>query len=151
MNEAYIQTNLLQPLELESQHTEVSGTINGKASAREANVTEIIIAKAKSDSVQMLLPMLTRLNQEQRWLALIDPPSELLQRWKSERQAGLDEIMILRSSEQSTATDLCERALATGTCHAAILWSQGISNEAFERLERASIEGDSHGIVLRSR
>ena len=128
MNEAYIQTNLLHSLELEAPDQHSTSAAKSNTSAKEANVTEIIIAKSKSDSVQMLLPMLTRLNQEQRWLALIDPPSELLQRWKSERQAGLDEIMILRSSEQSTAINLCEKALATGTCHAAILWSQGISN-----------------------
>ena len=151
MNEAYIQTDLLHSTEFDNSQIEQSAIRPNSSPAKEANVTEIIIAKAKSDSVQMLLPMLTRLNQEQRWLALIDPPTELLQRWKDERQAGLDEIMVLRSNEQSAANDLCEKALATGTCHAAILWSQGISSETFERLEKASIEGDSHGIVLRSR
>ncbi|KZZ14517.1 hypothetical protein A3750_01935 [Oleiphilus sp. HI0079] len=151
MNEAYIQTDLLHSPEYEQRGIQQSTIGPNKSPAKEANVTEIIIAKAKSDSVQMLLPMLTRLNQEQRWLALIDPPTELLQRWKDERQAGLDEIMILRSTDHSAAADLCEKALAMGTCHAAILWSQGISNEAFERLEKASMQGDSHGIVLRSR
>ncbi len=151
MNEAYIQTDLLHSTEFDNRKNAQSVIGPNISPTKEANVTEIIIAKAKSDSVQMLLPMLTRLNQEQRWLALIDPPTELLQRWKDERQAGLDEIMVLRSNEQSAAVDLCEKALSTGTCHAAILWSQGISSETFERLERASIEGDSHGIVLRSR
>jgi cell division inhibitor SulA len=151
MNEAYIQSDLLHSLAYENDCTELDKLAKNESAAKEANVTEIIIAKSKSDSVQMLLPMLTRLNQEQRWLALIDPPCELLKRWKEERQADLDEIMVLRSNEKSSASDLCEKALATGTCHAAILWSQGLSNDAFERLEKASIEGDSHGIVVRSR
>lgn len=151
MNKAFIQTDLLLSADVHDRKEQQSAIGSSYSAAKEANVTEIIIAKAKSDSVQMLLPMLTRLNQEQRWLALIDPPTELLQRWKDEHQAGIDEIMVLRSNEHSSATELCEKALSTGTCHAAILWSQGISNETFERLERASIKGDSHGIVLRSR
>jgi len=146
MNSAFIQQDLLVSQDYDTKNGAVPD-----ASPKEANVTEIIIAKAKADSVQMLLPMLTRLNQEQRWLALIDPPQELLNRWKQERQTGLEEIMVLRSNEQSDSVTLCEKALATGTCHAAIIWTQGVSNEAFEKLERASIKGDSHGIVLRTR
>lgn len=146
MKSALIQQDLLVS---EAPNTNMS--VTPEAAPKEANVTEIIIAKAKADSVQMLLPMLTRLNQEQRWLALIDPPQELLNRWKQERQTGLEEIMVLRSNEQSGSVALCEKALATGTCHAAIIWTQGLSNEAFETLERASIKGDSHGIVLRTR
>lgn len=143
MNQALVQQDLLTH---EAHHSH-----NATEDKREANVTEIIIAKNKADSVQMLLPMLTKLNQEKRWLAWIDPPIELLKRWKQERQADLEEIMLLRSNEHSSAQDLCEKAMAAGTCHAVILWTQGLSNEAFERLEHASIEGDSHGIVLRSR
>ena len=152
MNNAYIQADLLQTVspKVQSELTETSN-VQALPQTAEANVTEIIIAKSKADSVQMLLPMLTRLNQEKRWLAWIDPPIELLKRWKQERQDGLEEIMILRSSEKADATNLCEKALAAGTCHAVILWTEGLTNEAFKKLEDASIVGDSHGIVLRSR
>lgn len=152
MNNAYVQADLLHTVSPKVQ-SELIETSNVQAlpQTAEANVTEIIIAKSKADRVQMLLPMLTRLNQEKRWLAWIDPPIELLKRWKQERQDGLEEIMILRSSEKADATNLCEKALAAGTCHAVILWTEGLTNEAFEKLEDASIVGDSHGIVLRSR
>lgn len=152
MNNAYVQADLLTTVSPKVQ-SELIETSNVQAlpQTAEANVTEIIIAKSKADRVQMLLPMLTRLNQEKRWLAWIDPPIELLKRWKQERQDGLEEIMILRSSEKADATNLCEKALAAGTCHAVILWTEGLTNEAFEKLEDASIVGDSHGIVFRSR
>ncbi len=152
MKNAYVQADLLPTVSPKVQ-SELIETSNVQAlpQTAEANVTEIIIAKSKADRVQMLLPMLTRLNQEKRWLAWIDPPIELLKRWKQERQDGLEEIMILRSSEKADATNLCEKALAAGTCHAVILWTEGLTNEAFEKLEDASIVGDSHGIVFRSR
>ncbi|KZY67394.1 SulA-like leucine-rich domain-containing protein, partial [Oleiphilus sp. HI0067] len=137
MNEAYIQQDLgFNDKALNTSFIEIDAPNSAK---KEANVTEIIIAKSKADSVQMLLPMLTKLNQEQRWLALIDPPSELLHRWKSERKTDLNEIIVLRSNKQISGDALCQKALAMGTCHAAILWTKGINNEFFEQLERASI------------
>jgi len=120
--------------------------------ARQANVTEIIIAQDKADNVQMILPMLTRLNQEQRWLAWIDPPIAMLKEWNKSREEGvMDEIMVLRSNAKQSALELSEKALQAGTCHAVIVWTEGLSNEDFAKLEQASIEGDSHGIVLRYR
>ena len=118
----------------------------------EANVTEIIIAKDKADNVQMLLPMLTHLNQDNRWLAWIDPPMQLLKQWR-EKTNGLmnDDIMVVRSDSKTPALALTEKALKAGTCHAVIVWTEKLSNEQFEALESASAKGDSHGIVLRYR
>lgn len=116
------------------------------------NVTEIIIAKNKADSIQMVLPMLSELNQEQRWLAWIDPPTQLLKKWQEEHKSiAMEEIMILRSSDSISSIELSKRALEAGTCHAVIAWTSALSNEEFEALEKASSIGNSHGIVLRTR
>lgn len=117
-----------------------------------ANVTEIIIAKDKADRVQMLLPMLTHLNQDARWLAWVDPPIQLLKRWREQSDKLCnDDIMIIRSDANHSALELSQRALRAGTCHAVIVWTEHLSQEQFDALEQASAEGDSHGIVLRSR
>jgi cell division inhibitor SulA len=124
----------------------------GKNVGFAANVTEIIIAKEKADSIQMVLPMLSQLNQEQRWLAWIDPPIQLLKKWQEEHKSlAMEEIMILRSSDSISAIELSKRALEAGTCHAVIAWTNSLSNEEFASLEQASSRGNSHGIVLRSR
>lgn len=117
-----------------------------------ANVTEIILAKGKAENIQILLPMLTHFNQERRWLAWIDPPMELLQQWRS-TVAGkhAEDLMILRSSPSTSAAELSRRALAAGTCHAVITWTDQLSTQEFEALEIASAQGNSHGIVLRYR
>ena len=120
--------------------------------AVEANVTEIIIAKEKADNVQMLLPMLTHLNQDKRWLAWIDPPMQLLKQWREKTNGMMnDDIMVVRSDNKTPALALTEKALKAGTCHAVIVWTEKLSNEQFEALESASAEGNSHGIVLRYR
>lgn len=117
-----------------------------------ANVTEIIIAKNKADSIQMLLPMLNNLSQEKRWLAWIDPPIQLLKQWQETYSTlAMEEIMILRSSDTNSAFELSKKALEAGTCHAVIAWTNLLSNNEFEQLEEASAQGNSHGIFLRSR
>lgn len=144
MNDLYLQQNLaLAPI------ADVIAPVDEPSF--KANVTEIIIAKDKADSVQLLLPMLTKLNQEKRWLAWIDPPMELLKKWQQQSGNNGNDIMVLRSSSQHSAINLCEKALAAGTCHAVILWTDLLSNDAFSKIESASAKGDSHGIVLRAR
>ena len=123
-----------------------------KAEPVQANVTEIIITKDQADKFQMLLPMLTQLNQEERWLAWVDPPIQLLKQWRSKTDHSLsDDIMIIRSDEKSPALELTKKALRAGTCHAVIVWTEHLSQDQFNALEEASAEGNSHGIVLRYR
>jgi len=118
----------------------------------EANVTEIILTRDKADCIQLLLPMLTHLNQDHRWLAWVDPPIQLLKQWGQEHDtSATEDIMILRSNDNYSAFELTEKALNAGTCHAVIVWTDKLSNEEFYKLESASSKGDSHGIILRYR
>lgn len=116
------------------------------------NVTEIVLTKSKIDSIQLILPMLINLHQEQRWLAWIDPPIQLLKEWqKANNEKALNDIMILRSNESFSVFELSKRALEAGTCHAVIAWTNSLNQEEFSKLETASSLGNSHGIILRSR
>ncbi|MFT7186104.1 MAG: cell division inhibitor SulA [Pseudohongiellaceae bacterium] len=126
---------------------------NSKTDTHEANVTEIILTKDKADCIQLLLPMLTHLNQDQRWLAWVDPPIQLLKQWGQEHDtSATEDIMILRSNDNYSAFELTDKALNAGTCHAVIVWTdKQLSNEEFYKLESASSKGDSHGIILRYR
>ncbi len=119
--------------------------------AQGANVTEIILPPSQVENFQLLLPMLTQLNQERRWLAWIDPPRDLLNRWQQIHGIVTGEILVLRSSEQFSALDLAERALAAGTCHAVVVWTGRLKKSDFADLETASVQGQSHGVVLRTR
>lgn len=115
------------------------------------NVTEIILPPTQVAHFQLLLPMLTQLNQEARWLAWIDPPAGLVQQWQQQQGIDQGQLLVLHSSHQHSAMELAEKALRAGTCQSVILWTNGLNRCAFERLERASSDGASHGIVLRQR
>ena len=115
------------------------------------NVTEIILPEGQVENFQLLLPMLTQLNQEKRWLAWIDPPQALVSKWQKMHGIVAGELLVLRSTPDYPAQDLAERALSAGTCHAVVMWTRKLGRVAFESLQRASAEGNSHGVVLRQR
>ncbi len=117
----------------------------------EGNVTEIILPEGQVENFQLLLPMLTQLNQEKRWLAWIDPPQALVSKWQKMHGIIAGEILVLRSSDEYPAQELAERALSAGTCHAVVMWTSKLGRGAFEALQRASARGNSHGVVLRQR
>ncbi|TVP54967.1 MAG: LexA family transcriptional regulator [Halomonadaceae bacterium] len=139
------------------QHTDFQGMTSPAPQSEEpkpvqgGNVTEIILPKGQVEHFQLLLPMLTQLTQEKRWLAWIDPPTALVQQWQQHRGIVQGQLLVLRSSAQYSAETLAERALEAGTCHAVILWTKGLGRQSFNRLEQASANGASHGIVLRRR
>ncbi|MFO7786862.1 MAG: SulA-like leucine-rich domain-containing protein [Halospina sp.] len=124
---------------------------SGDSPAPEANVTEIILPEEQIENFQLLLPMLTQLNQEERWLAWIDPPAGLVGKWQQHHGIIQHQLLILRSSAQHSAETLAEKALSAGTCHAVVLWTSGLSRHSYGRLENASVSGHSHGVILRQR
>lgn len=115
------------------------------------NVTEIILPEGQVENFQLLLPMLTQLNQEKRWLAWIDPPQSLVSKWQTMRGIVAGELLVLRSTSDYPARQLAERALSAGTCHAVVMWTRKLGREALTSLEQASAKGNSHGVVLRQR
>ena len=146
----FVETKQSEPSN--AQQTRLKLKAEQKVESPKANVTEIILTRDKADCIQLLLPMLTHLNQDHRWLAWIDPPIQLLKQWGQEHDtSATEDIMILRSNSNHSAFELTEKALNAGTCHAVIVWTDKLSNEEFSKLESASSKGDSHGIILRYR
>ncbi|MBS3805103.1 MAG: hypothetical protein KGY54_11175 [Oleiphilaceae bacterium] len=115
------------------------------------NVTEIILPAGQVENFQLLLPMLTQLNQERRWLAWIDPPPALVNKWQTVRGIVTGEILVLRSSGEYSALSLAQKALDAGTCHAVVMWTGKLGRGALQSLQKASAAGNSHGVVLRQR
>jgi cell division inhibitor SulA len=115
------------------------------------NVTEIILPEGQVENFQLLLPMLTQLNQEKRWLAWIDPPQSLVGKWQKMRGIVAGELLVLRSTPEYPAGELAQRALSAGTCHAVVMWTQKLGRKSLAALEQASAKGNSHGVVLRQR
>lgn len=136
----------------DSAHHQTSDSQNQISSNIETgNVTEIIVSPEQAENIQMLLPMMTQLNQDNRWLAWIDPPQSLLNRWQQQSGIIAGQIMVLRSTKSKSALELTRQALSAGTCHAVITWTDKLTKKDFSLLEVASAKGRSHGVVMRYR
>ncbi|MEX0605965.1 MAG: SulA-like leucine-rich domain-containing protein [Marinobacter sp.] len=133
------------------QHTPVAPQHKTETEQGKGNVTEIILPAGQVENFQLLLPMLTQLNQERRWLAWIDPPQTLVSKWQTMHGIITGEILVLRSSDDYPALELAERALGAGTCHAVVMWTSKLGRGSLESLQAASAKGRSHGVVLRQR
>lgn len=123
----------------------------GMATEPCGNVTEVILPPGQVENFQLLLPMLTQLNQERRWLAWIDPPPALVSKWQKQHGIVANEILVLRSSAGYPALELARRALGAGTCHAVVMWTPRLSARAFGSMQQAAARGNSHGVILRQR
>jgi len=129
----------------------VAEAVEPPADTATGNVTEIFLGNGFSDNIQLLLPMLTQLVKEERWLACIDPPHHLLAKRLHQEGVRADHILILRSNTKASSIDLAERAMMAGTCHAAVIWQPELSRHDYERLNQASAAGRCHGVVVRGR
>jgi cell division inhibitor SulA len=136
---------------LSSHDSERASSPAARPAQPTGNVTEIILPEGQVENFQLLLPMLTQLNQEKRWLAWIDPPQSLVSKWQTMRGIVAGELLVLRSTPDYPARQLAERALSAGTCHAVVMWTRKLGREALTSLEQASARGNSHGVVLRQR
>lgn len=138
-------TILLDKTELQKDKSESNDQ------ALETRVTEIILSRDMANNLQLILPMLAHLNQENRWLAWVNPPIPLLKQWQHKPGLSIEDIMVLRSDLKTTAFEIARKALKAGSCHAVIVWADDLSQDQLDHLDKASLEGGSHGIVLRYR
>lgn len=114
-------------------------------------ITEIILQDEDEYNFQLLMPLLAQLSQDNRWFAWIAPPKKMPKKWLMEAGIDINKIMVLQPSEDNSALDLAEKALATGTCHAVISWPGALGNDEFSQLQKAAKKGLSHAILVRPR
>lgn len=114
-------------------------------------MTEIILPEGQVENFQLLLPMLTQLNQEKRWLAWIDPPQALVSKWQKMHGIVAGELLVLRSTSDYSAQELAEPALSAGTCHAVVMWTRKLGRAALspckKPLPKATAMGSFSGSV----
>jgi cell division inhibitor SulA/protein ImuA len=123
-------------------------------------LTEILLDHYGTGELQLLMPALARLSQQQPaeagtdgdagWIAWIDPPFEpyppALQQWG----VNLSRVLIVRPKKSQEALWAAEQALSSGNCAAVLLWSCVLDDAATRRLQLAAEKGRSWAIAFRS-
>ncbi len=92
----------------------------------------------------LLMPALSELSQQHRWIALINPP--ITPYAPALQAAGVDtsRILIIRTQDDKDLLWATEKALSTGTCSAVISWmhNSDANNAQLRRLQLAAAQSD---------
>jgi len=115
-----------------------------------AGISEIILSTDSALQPIYLLPLLSQMSLDKRWLMwLADEPS-INREWVS--ALGIDASHVLHiSAEPECFHRVCCKALAAGTGHLIIEWPGQIDAEQLSELEDAARIGSSHALLIRRR
>lgn len=133
------------PLEIQGPELSLSSSVDSTAS-----ISEIILASDSALQPVYLLPILSQMAIDQRWLMWLADESSLNRHWVS--ALGLDASQVLHiNAEQACFHQVCCKALAAGTGHLIIEWPGAISEEELSELELSAKQGNSHALLVRRR
>ena len=113
-------------------------------------VTEFLHDRAGIGELRLLAPALARMTHEQnRWVLFVSPP--YIPYPPALAQAGIDLTRVIVSQPKAPKDYLwvLEKALASQSCSAVIAWPSRIHEKQIRRLQLASKDGYSWGILFR--
>jgi cell division inhibitor SulA len=131
--------------------TRVSDTsISNNSMPNNAGISEIILAADSALQPIYLLPLLSQMSLDKRWLMwLADEPS-INRHWVA--ALGIDASQVLHiNAENECFHRVCCKALAAGTGHLIIEWPGKINDDQLAELEAAAKVGSSHALLIRRR
>jgi cell division inhibitor SulA len=115
-----------------------------------AGISEIILAADSALQPIYLLPLLSQMSLDKRWLMWLAEEPSINRHWAS--ALGIDASQVLHiNAEHECFHRVCCKALAAGTGHLIIEWPGQISSEQLKELEDAAIIGSSHALLIRRR
>lgn len=111
-------------------------------------LTELLYAHSGIGVLRLLTPVLSRLTETDRWIALVDPPhlpyAPALARWGIE----LERLLLIRSPLVGGLWPL-EQSLRSGACAAVLAWPESLRTKSLRRLQLAAETGSSAGFLFR--
>lgn len=107
-------------------------------------LTEVLCARQGTGEVSLLLPALSRLTREGRWVAWVAPP--YLPYAPALAAAGVDlgRMLLVRAGSAGDALWAVEQALRSGVCGAVLAWTGEGGGEGSVSV---SIRGGTRGVV----
>lgn len=112
-------------------------------------VTEILADRQGIGELALLLPVLSRLTQEDRWLAFIAPPHIPYAPALAQHGIELSRVLVVTPRQPSDTLWALEQALRAGCCGAVLAWPARADFTALRRLQLAAESGDAMAVLYR--
>lgn len=142
------------PLGIQSSELTLSSRLgrveSNNSMTNKAGISEIILSPDSALQPIYLLPLLSQMSLDKRWLMWLADEPAINRDWVS--ALGIDASHVLHiSAEPDCFHRVCCKALAAGTGHLIIEWPGQIDAEQLSELEEAARIGSSHALLIRRR
>jgi cell division inhibitor SulA len=113
--------------------------------------SELALSGSTENCFLLLAPILRDLSQQagERWLTLIDAPSQLTQSWLRNNRINRERILLLQSRGAQTALELACEALSLGRSHTVVSWINQPGPHSRQKLTAAAIQGQAQSLNIR--
>lgn len=129
-----------------SGYIELDAVLPGGGWPRGA-LTEILVERPGIGELRLLLPALSKLAQEDRWLAFIAPP--YLPYAPMLASSGIDtgRLVCIRTFSPQEQLWAAEQAMRSNACAAVIMWPAQLDEKTARRFQLAAEEGRCFGVL----
>jgi cell division inhibitor SulA/protein ImuA len=111
-------------------------------------LVELIAQREGIGEISILLPALARLSNDERWIALINPPYVPYAPALFHAGVDLAKVVVIRATGNTDTLWSMEQTLRSGTCSAVLGWPATMTEQAIRRLQLATETGGTLGVYF---
>ncbi|HUX90592.1 MAG TPA: translesion DNA synthesis-associated protein ImuA [Gallionellaceae bacterium] len=113
-------------------------------------LTEILLEREGIGELQLLLPALARVSEQNGWLAWVAPPHIPYAPALAAAGVRLHQLLVAKPESAADAWWTAEQALRSGACSAVLAWLKTHDERRMRRLQLGAESGRAWGILFRS-
>ena len=104
---------------------------------------------AAGAGLSLLVPVLAKLSEQERWLAWVNPPYVPYAPELAARGIDTSRVLLLKDLEHKQGLWAAEQALRSGNCAVMLYWPEKIAPAQVRRLQLAAESGDCMAVLFR--
>jgi len=101
-------------------------------------INEVVSADGINEQLEILIPTLTKLSQQGRWIVLVGAPKQGLKSLLEKHGIDSRHVLLVHPKDQVDALWAMEQALMSGNSSAVLGWPGEIDNRDLKRLQLAA-------------
>ncbi|MGB5178686.1 MAG: hypothetical protein WBP44_08175 [Gammaproteobacteria bacterium] len=113
-----------------------------------SGLVEIILPDAYCDALPLLMPALSRLSQQGRWIAMVNPTYPARAGMFTEAAINHDRVLQVNPHPGRSALWTAESLLYSGDCSVVMAWPNCRTELMGKRLQRSAAHGKALGILF---
>ena len=113
-------------------------------------VGELSEIRTKTDEniFHLLLPILSKLNSENRWITLISPPSDIDKKLFAYHGIDVSRVLLIHPSCTSKDTVIMNKALKNGNSGIVIMWTDKLPKRFVAQWRKSVKQGNCRGVIV---